>query len=127
MVCLELEPALKRNFGLERKRRELAEEDRRRGQQEALADLDLEIERQKKLLELEQLRTRRDEEQRKRQRQLLEDIDQRLDLLSKGIKVLSEVPEEVKLELRSALFTELEIMSTTALSIKSLEVIAGVG
>jgi hypothetical protein len=110
---------------LERKKREFAEEDRKRGQQAALSDLDLEIEREKKLLELEQLRTKRDEEQRKRQRQLIEDIDQRLDLLSKGIKVLSEVPEEVKLELRAALFTELEIMSRTSISVKSLQIAAG--
>jgi Asp-tRNA(Asn)/Glu-tRNA(Gln) amidotransferase C subunit len=112
---------------LERKKRELAEEDRKRSQQAALSDLDLEIEREKKLLELEQLRSKRDEEQRKRQRQVLEDVDQRLDLLSKGIKVLSEVPEEVKLDLRAALFAELEIMSRTPLSVKSLEIVVSGG
>ena len=108
---------------LEKKKRELEDDDRKRQQQTVLADLDLELEREKKLLELEQLRTKRDEEQRKRHRLLMEDVEQRLELLSKGIKVLSEVPEEVKAELKAALFTELEIMNTTPLTIKSFEVL----
>jgi hypothetical protein len=108
---------------LEKKTRALEEDNRKRQQQSELADLDLEIEHEKKLLELEQLRTRRDEEQRKRHRLLMDDVDQRFALLSKVIKVLSEVPDEVKAELKAALFAEIEIMNATPLSISSLQLL----
>lgn len=108
---------------LERKKREFDAEAHKQQQQAVLSELDMEIEREKRLLELEQLRTKRDEEQRKRQNLLTEYVSQQLEMLAKGVKVLSEVPEEMRSELRAALFTELEIMNRTPLAAKSLQLL----
>ena len=97
----------KAKIELEEKEMQLEALKQKQAIQGELIDLELDIERQKKRLEIEKLKTQIGEELRKRRKIFLEDIDQRFEVLSKGIKVLSEVPEEILSELKAGLNAEL--------------------
>lgn len=110
-------------LALEKKRILLEEDKLQATLREGLLDLDAELARERKLLELEQLRVLRDEAVRNRRKLALEDLNQRFDILSKGIKVLNGMPKELQEEIKGAVFSELEAIRSTRLIVTKMDVL----
>ncbi len=107
----------KAKLELEQKKQEVEAARADSAAREKLKGLEAEVERAKLELELEKLRTQRDEEVRKRRKLLLEDLDQRVEMLSKGMSVLDEIPEEIQEDFKAALQVELEALRGSPIAI----------
>lgn len=105
---------------LKRKEFQLRAEERRADDVEALAELDLEIQREKKLLELEEIRERRRELERQHESLVRQHVDERFALLRNWIKILDELPDEFRAELKRALFIQVKAVYSSCFEVEEL-------